>query len=89
MPPVGPTEKTTQDRVVALFRDRLRYTYLGNWKHRAGNANIEPEPLATWLRRRGVDEALITRALHQLDKVAGDTSKSLYDRNRAVYELLR
>lgn len=89
MSPVGPTEKTTQDRVVALFRDRLDYTYLGNWKSRAGNANVESELLAVWLRRRGVDEALITRALHQLDKAAGDSSKSLYDRNRAVYELLR
>ena len=89
MSPAGHSEKATQDRVVALFRDRLRYTYLGNWKDRAGNANIEPELLASWLRRRGVDEALITRALHLLDKTAGDTSKRLYDRNRAVYELLR
>jgi type I restriction enzyme R subunit len=89
MSPSGPTEKATQDRVVALFRDRLRYTYLGNWKDRAGNANIEPELLVAWLHRRGVDEALITRALHQLDKAASDTSKRLYDRNRSVYELLR
>jgi len=36
-----------------------------------------------------VDDALVTRALHLLDKTAGDTSKSLYDRNRAVHELLR
>ena len=77
MSPAGHSEKATQDRVIALFRDRLRYTYLGNWKDRAGNANIEPELLASWLRRRGVDEALITRALHQLDKAAGDTSKRL------------
>ena len=33
--------------------------------------------------------ALITRTLHLLSKAAGDTSKSLYDRNRAVYDLLR
>ncbi|HAF54327.1 MAG TPA: restriction endonuclease subunit R, partial [Thauera sp.] len=89
MSPSAPTERATQNRVVALFRDRLRYTYLGNWKDRAGNANIEPELLAAWLRRRGVDEGLITRALHQLDKAAGDSRASLYDRNRAVYELLR
>ncbi|WP_372922252.1 type I restriction endonuclease subunit R [Roseovarius sp.] len=36
-----------------------------------------------------MEEALITRALHVLCKAAGDASKSLYDRNRAVYELLR
>ena len=36
-----------------------------------------------------MDDALVTRALHLLDKTAGDTSKSLYDHNRAVHELLR
>jgi len=39
--------------------------------------------------KQGYDDALITRALHLLDKAAGDTSKSLYDRNRAVYDMLR
>ena len=33
--------------------------------------------------------ALIMRASAYSDKAAGDTSKSLYDRNKAVYELLR
>ena len=32
---------------------------------------------------------LVTRALHELNKVATDTSKSIYDRNREVYDLLR
>jgi type I restriction enzyme R subunit len=32
---------------------------------------------------------LANRALHVLGKTAGDAGKSLYDRNRAVYELLR
>ena len=36
-----------------------------------------------------MDEALVTRALHRSRQAAGDTSKSLYDRNRAVYDLLR
>ena len=39
--------------------------------------------------KQGYDEALITRALHLLNKAAGDSSKSLYDRNRAVYDMLR
>ena len=45
--------------------------------------------LRVLLKKQGHDETLITKALHELDKAAGDTSKSLYDRNRAVYELLR
>ncbi len=50
---VGQIEKQTQDRVVALFRDRLRYSYLGNWKDRPNNPCIEPELLAAWLRKQG------------------------------------
>ena len=38
---------------------------------------------------RGVTDTLISRALHEFTKVAGDSSKSLYDRNRAVCEMLR
>lgn len=89
MSPVGLLERNTQERVVALFRNRLGFTYLGNWKSRLGNASIEPGLLRAWLARQGIEDGLITRALHLLDKAANDTSKSLYDRNRAVYELLR
>jgi type I restriction enzyme, R subunit len=87
--PVGQIERKTQARVVALFRDTLGYDYLGNWIDRDGNANVEPELLRAWLQKQSVGETLITRALYLLEKAAGDTSKSLYDRNRAVYELLR
>jgi len=31
---VGQIEKKTQARVVALFRDTLGYTYLGDWRDR-------------------------------------------------------
>ena len=86
---VGQIEKRTQKRVVALFRDRLDYEYLGNRIDRPNNANIEQDMLHAWLRKQGVDEALIGRVLHTLTKAAGDTSKSLYDRNKAVYDLLR
>jgi len=89
MSTVGQIERKTQTRVVKLFRAALGYDYLGDWEEREGNASIENDLLSAWLKKQGVDEALITRALHLLSKAAGDTSKSLYDRNRAVYELLR
>ncbi|WP_083845753.1 type I restriction endonuclease subunit R [Thiocystis violascens] len=89
MSTVGQTEKKTQARVIALFRERLDYDYLGNWIDRPGNANIEPDLLTAWLNRQGVSDSLISRALHELNRVASDTSKRLYDRNQAVYDLLR
>jgi hypothetical protein len=94
MSTVGQIEKRTQARVVALFRDRLGHDYLGKWIDRKGfegngNRNIEPELLTAWLRKQGIRDGLINRALYELEKGAGDTSKSLYDRNKAVYDILR
>ena len=89
MSTIGQKERKTQQRVVKLFRETLKYDYLGNWEEREGNRNIEPERLRAWLKIQGHAEALIGKVIYELYKVADDTSKSLYDRNRAVYEMLR
>lgn len=89
MSTVGQVEKQTQARIVALLRDRLHYTYLGNWLDRPGNTNIETESLTSWLVGKGVAPTLASRAIFELQKVAGDTSQTLYERNREVYRLLR
>ena len=89
MSTVGQIERTTQKRVVALFRDLLGYAYIGNWIDREGNRNIEEAYLSQFLKARGYDDALIARALFEVQKVATDQSRSLYDINRSVYDLLR
>ena len=38
---IGQIERITQNRVLKLFRDKLKYTYLGNLVDRHGNSNIE------------------------------------------------
>ena len=85
---VGQIEKKTQARIVTFFRNTLGYEYLGDWSERE-NQNIEPVLLSTWLERQGYGAVLIEKALHDLLGVASDLSKSLYDRNRLVYEQLR
>ena len=90
MSSVGQREILTQQRVIAFLRDALGYAYLGHWKDREGNGNIEQERLTDWLRRRGHDDKLINRALFELDKAAAlGGSRSLYDANREVHGLLR
>ena len=88
---IGQRERLTQNRIVTLFADKgkLGYRYLGNWEERVGNRNIEVDLLRTYLKERGHDQNIIDRALFLFGREAGDMSKSLYDRNRAVYELLR
>ena len=46
MSTIGQPERATQNRVVALVRDELRYRYPGP----TGNSNIEEELLSAWLK---------------------------------------
>ena len=90
MTPVGEREIRTQQRVAAFLGGALGYARLGDWKRRAGNANIEEARLAAFLARRGHDERIAGRAIRELRKAAAlGGGATLYDANRAVYGLLR
>ena len=86
---VGQRERKTQDRVVKLFKEKLDYTYLGNWEERENNSNIEEELLIKFLKKQKYSEILIKKALYELNKTATPQNKSLYDINKEVYSLLR
>ncbi|MFD9663506.1 type I restriction endonuclease subunit R [Rhodococcus sp. NPDC059968] len=90
MSDVGQIERKAQNRVVALFRDRLGYECLGNWEYREHNSNVETDLLVQNLKARGYDDNLINRALDQLGKAASvGAGHDLYEANRDVYGLLR
>lgn len=89
LPKVGQIERKTQNRVVALFKDKLGYEYLGNWEERLDNSNIEEEYLRTNLVKRGYNKTLIDKALFELIRVATNQIKSLYDLNSEIYSMLR
>ena len=87
---VAEREIHIQGRVITFFHDVLGYTYLGNWQERASNSNIDKSVLTDWLKSRGHDDNIINKTLRELDKAATfGGSKTLYDANREVYELLR
>ena len=90
MSTVGERELRTQLRVVEFFRDALGYAYLGHWKNRPDNGNVERALLADWLMRQGHSGTVIDKALFVLGKAAAlGGSRTLYDANREVYGLLR
>jgi len=87
---IGENERRTQNRLIGLFKDKLNYAYLGNWKDREDNSNIEEELLRTYLSETGqYTEAEINNALYKLKNEANNFSAGQYNANKAVYSLLR
>lgn len=86
---VGQPERLTQNRIIKLFTDTLRYKYLGNWEYRPHNSNIERELLKANLTKRGYSDTLINKALDKLHAAANNLGRNLYNNNNEVYKLLR
>jgi len=78
---IGKAERITQNRVVKLFCEELGHRYLGDWSERKKNSNLDEALAAAHLMRAGHSAEHISRALCLL--------RSLYENNKAVYELLR
>ena len=90
MTELGQPEIVTQRRVIAFFRDSLGYVYLGNWKDRPDNSNLEEGLLSAWLTRQGCSDKIIAKVTFELQKAAAPGgSRTLYDANLEVYDLLR
>ena len=85
---INQKEKKTQERVIEFFNKKLGYDYLGNWEKR-NNSNIEEEYLISFLQKQGFSEEIIKKAINELRKIATNQHKSLYDKNKEIYNLLR
>lgn len=80
---IGQKEILTQKQVIRFFHNQLGYDYLGNWKDRDGNSNIEKGYLTDWLKRHEHGDKIIGKVLHELGKAtAASGIKTLYDANR-------
>ncbi len=89
MSKVAQIERTTQNRIVQLFKKQLHYDYLGNWEEREGNSNIEEIELRKYLQGK-YSEELINKAIIALKKEATiNTNEDLYNANKEVYSMLR
>ena len=76
--------------MIEFFQDTLGYSYLGDWRDRYDNSNVEKSLLTDWLKRRNLRDKIIDKALFQIGKAAAlGGSRTLYDANREFYGLLR
>ena len=93
---IGAIERVTQNRLIGLFENVLKYTYLGNWEKRENNSNVEEELLRGYLTgrkdpdggRRYTDKE-IGSAVTKFKQAAGNIGIGLYNANKEVYRLLR
>lgn len=86
---ISKPERATQRRVIDLLCSGLGWRYLGDWGDRSGNHCIDEPLLTAYLQRSGYSAAHIGAALTRLRDAASTHGRSLYEANRAVYELLR
>ena len=89
MSDVGQIERSTQNRILQLFQERLDYKNLGDWQDRPDNKNVEEELLQQWMEQQNYEQSLINNAIHQLSRAAGIRMDDLYDSNKRVYRMLR
>ena len=93
---IGAIERVTQNRLIGLFENVLKYTYLGNWEKRENNSNVEEELLRGYLTgrkdpdggRRYTDKE-IGSVVTKFKQAAGNIGIGLYNANKEVYRLLR
>lgn len=86
---INPIERQTQDRIIKLFTKQLGYVYYGNWDKREHNSNVEQAYLEQFLTRQGYASNLVKRGAKDVYDLATSNSGNLYDRNKAMYSLLR
>ena len=90
MTAVGDLVFRPQRRVIALFRERVGYEYLGDWRDQDGNRNIERGLLEPFLARQGHSPVLIAKVFREFENAAAlGGGRSLYEANREVCRLLR
>jgi type I restriction enzyme R subunit len=86
---INPIERITQNRIIKLFTEQLGYVYYGNWEKRERNSNVEPVYLERFLKKQGYAESLVKKGSKEVYDLVTTNSGNLYNRNKAMYSLLR
>ncbi|MDY0215221.1 MAG: HsdR family type I site-specific deoxyribonuclease [Bacilli bacterium] len=81
------TERRTQKRVIELLVNKLDYVYLGDFSNK-NNSNIIRDKLEAFLKGKYSDY-VIRKGVDDLEKMANDQVRHLYETNKDVYDYLR
>lgn len=86
---INKKEYETQRRIVdKIFVKKLNYKYLGNYKDRENNSNVEEELLLKFLLKK-YSEPIAKRAVQELVSIAHNETRTLFENNKEIYNLLK
>ena len=89
MSKVNELEIVTQRRIIDdVLVSKLGYIYLGNYEERIGNSNVEEDLLLKFLLKTH-SESIAKRAVQEFASLAHNETRSLYEVNKAVYNLIK
>lgn len=92
---IGDPERVTQNRVIDLLTSKeMGYDYIGYWKKRENNSNIEKEYVIKFLKKQGYSDELIRKAVNHIESSAklgmgNSLDDKLYTTNKEFYSILR
>ena len=86
---IGKSERESQNRIIQLFQNELKYQYLGNWQEEERVWPLEEDLLHNYLIGKGYSENLAGKAISKLHLAVANISQGLYEANKEVYKLLR
>lgn len=86
---IGKPERESQNRIIRLFQNELKYQYLGNWQEEERVLPLEEDLLHNYLKGKGYSENLAGKAISKFHLAVANISQGLYEANKEVYKLLR
>ncbi|MFT7035619.1 MAG: type I restriction enzyme R subunit [Cyclobacteriaceae bacterium] len=87
---IGKPERSSQNRIIQLFQEKLNYAYWGNWEYEERELPIERVVLLEFLiQKKGYSQKLAVKAIDQLEQACHSVGHGLYAANKEVYKLLR
>ena len=89
MSSIGDNERQTQNRLIKMFENELKYLYLGNFEDIKDNSNVLESHMLMYLIEAGYSDFVAKKAIFEFVNVSRNDNNGLYYVNKVIYTLLK
>jgi len=84
------TERETQDQLIDVFKNKLKYQFLGNWHDTKRTLSFEENLLTDFLKnKQNYSDIFVKKIIDKFKRISTDLTNGLYFANSETYRLLR